>query len=38
MADMVVGAIRRSYDISKTDSKIYRQVIEKHIKDEWEFK
>lgn len=38
MADMIAGAIRRSYDLNKTDRKIYKQIIFKHIKDEWQFR
>lgn len=38
MADMVVGSIRRSYDIEKTDHKIYKNIVKKHIEDEWKFK
>jgi len=38
MADMIAGTIRRSYDKSKDDGKHYRNIIEKHIEDDWEFK
>lgn len=38
MADMVAGSIRRSHDKDKTDAKIYRNIIRKHIEDEWLFK
>jgi hypothetical protein len=38
MADMVAGSIRRSYDTSKTDSRVYKKIIQKHIEDEWRFK
>jgi hypothetical protein len=38
MADMVAGSIRRSYDDSVKDSKIYKEIIQKHITDEWRFK
>jgi len=38
MADMVAGSIRRSYDSSKTDCKVYKNIIKKHIEDEWNFK
>ncbi len=38
MADMIAGSIRRSRDLSKTDSKAYRSIIKKHIEDEWSFK
>jgi hypothetical protein len=38
MADMIAGSIRRSYDSSKTDCNIYKNIIKKHIEDEWNFK
>jgi hypothetical protein len=38
MVDMIVGSIKRSYYQSKTDSNIYKKIIEKHIEDEWKFK
>jgi hypothetical protein len=38
MADMIAGAIRRSYDPSKVDGKIYKDIISRHIEDGWEFK
>ncbi len=38
MADMIVGSIRRYYDVEKTDHKIYKNIIRKHIEDEWIFK
>jgi len=38
MADMIAGAIRRSYDQSKKDNKAYRAIINKKIEDCWEFK
>lgn len=38
LADMVAGSIRRSYETDKTDAKTYKQIIKKHIKDEWKFK
>jgi hypothetical protein len=38
MADMIAGSIRRSDEGEKDDSKIYREVIKKHIEDEWLFK
>lgn len=38
MADMVAGSVRRSYDKAKTDSGLYKQIIAKHIEDEWRFK
>jgi hypothetical protein len=38
MADMIAGSTRRSCDNSKTDSSAYRNIIKKHIEDEWRFK
>ena len=38
MADMVAGTIRRSYDDSRGDAKIYKAIIKKHIQDEWQFR
>ena len=38
MADMIAGAIRRSYDKSKKNNKDYRKIISKNIEDCWEFK
>jgi hypothetical protein len=38
MADMIAGSIRRSYDVSKSDAKIYKSIIANHIIDEWQFK
>lgn len=38
MVDMVAGAIRRSHDEEKTDRLIYKQIIKKHIQDEWKFR
>jgi hypothetical protein len=38
MADMIAGSIRRSYDTDKSDHKIYKNIIKKHIEDEWKFK
>lgn len=38
MADMIAGSIRRSYDDTKTDKNIYKNLILKHIKDEWRFR
>jgi len=37
MADMVAGAIRRSYDESKKDRAVYKEIISIHIEDEWLF-
>ncbi len=38
MADMVAGTIRRSYDDSRCNAKIYKAIIKKHIQDEWQFR
>ena len=38
MADMIAGSVRRSYDISKKDHFVYKDIIKKHIEDEWQFK
>jgi len=37
MVDMIAGSVRRFYDETKTDRNIYREVIKKHIEDEWRF-
>jgi len=38
MADMVAGSIRRSYEGDKKDSTKYKDIIKKHISNEWKFK
>ncbi|MEK7633808.1 MAG: DUF3800 domain-containing protein [Patescibacteria group bacterium] len=38
MVDMVAGSIRRFYDEEKTDRFVYKQIIKKHIQDEWKFR
>ncbi|MBI4836967.1 MAG: DUF3800 domain-containing protein [Candidatus Portnoybacteria bacterium] len=38
MADMIAGSIGRSYRRDKKDAKIYRNIIKKHVDDEWPFK
>lgn len=38
LADMVVGAISRSYSVKKTDCNIYKDIIKNRIEDIWEFK
>jgi len=38
MADMIAGSVRRSYDNSKEDRFVYKNIIRKHIEDEWQFK
>lgn len=38
MVDMVAGSIRRFYDEEKTDKLVYKQIIKKHIQDEWKFR
>lgn len=37
LADMIAGAIHRKYEIEKTDSKMYFNVIKKQKEDLWEF-
>ena len=37
LADMVAGAIHRSYYVDKTDKDLYRGIIAKRIEDEWNF-
>ena len=37
MADMVAGAMRRSYEKEKRDYDRYKAIIRKHIRDEWQF-
>jgi hypothetical protein len=34
-ADMLAGAIRRSYEGTKSDHAVYKKIIEKHIEAEW---
>lgn len=34
---MIAGSIRRSYDKDKSDSMTYKNIVKKHIEDEWEF-
>ncbi len=38
MADMVAGSINRFYNNDKKDNIIYKNIIKKHIEDEWKFK
>jgi len=38
LADMIAGAIHRSYQENKADREIYKNIIKKHIEDEWKFK
>jgi hypothetical protein len=38
MADMIAGSINRARNRDKPDCGIYRNVIRKHIEDEWPFK
>ena len=38
LADMVAGAIRRSYSEDKTDKDVYKGIIKRHITNEWKFK
>lgn len=37
LADMIAGSINRAQNKKKRDSKIYRNIIKKHIEDEWYF-
>jgi hypothetical protein len=38
MVDMIAGSIKRSYEGSKSDKLKYKEIIKKHITDEWMFK
>lgn len=38
LADMIAGSVRRSYEIDKTDHRLYKSIIKKRIEDEWKFK
>lgn len=38
LADMVAGSINRAENKGKRDSKIYLDIIKKHIEDKWDFK
>jgi len=38
MADMVAGSVKRSFDLDKNDCAVYKEIIKKHIDDEWCFK
>ncbi len=38
MVDMIAGSVKRSYDPSKGDKAVYKNIIKKHIEDEWRFK
>jgi hypothetical protein len=38
MADMVAGSINRAQNKKKRDYNIYRNIIKKHIEDEWHFR
>ncbi len=37
MADMIAGSIRRSYDMTKQDANLYKQILKHRIEDEWQF-
>lgn len=37
-ADMIAGAIHRSYLSNRTDAEVYRHIIQKRIEDEWKFR
>lgn len=38
LADMVAGSIHRSYNQNKDDRELYKNIIKKHIEDEWKFR
>lgn len=38
LADMIAGSVRRSYDTDKKDCNIYKNIIKRHIEDEWKFR
>ena len=38
LADMVAGSINRAQNKKKKDSNLYKNIIKKHIEDEWHFK
>ena len=38
MTDMIAGSVRRSFDESRKDATTYKNIIRKHIEDEWRFK
>lgn len=38
MADMIAGTIRRSYDTDKKDGVVLKNIIRRHIHNEWQFK
>lgn len=38
MADMVAGAIHRSYQKDKDDHVVYKNIVKKYIQDEWNFR
>ena len=38
MTDMIAGSVRRSFDESRKDATTYKNIIRKHIEDEWHFK
>ena len=38
MADMIAGSMNRAQNKKKRDSNVYRNIIKKHIEDEWHFK
>lgn len=38
LADMIAGSIRRSYDTERSDHKIYKYIVRRHIEDEWVFR
>lgn len=38
LADMIVGSIRRSYEVKKSDVTVYRELLGKKLTNCWEFK
>lgn len=38
MVDMIAGSVKRFHDKSKNDFAAYRNIIKRHIEDEWKFK
>ena len=38
MADMIAGTMRRSYDTDKKDGIQLKNIVKRHLEDEWQFK
>lgn len=38
LADMVAGSVHASYIVGRTDRILYKQIIQRHVQDEWQFK